>query len=96
MEAHPELAFARLNGKPVLSRKRQPDGRRERIGLLKRAGLAVGESLLKDLPRGVAKDDALDAIALTLTAERIFKKQAISLPARPTRDAHGLRMEIWY
>ena len=30
-EAHPELAFARMNdGKPVLSKKRQPDGYAER------------------------------------------------------------------
>ena len=38
-EAHPELAFARMNGgKPVLSKKRQPDGYAERRKLLARHG----------------------------------------------------------
>ena len=38
-EAHPELAFARMNGgKPVLSKKRQPDGYAERCRLLARHG----------------------------------------------------------
>src|SRR5262245_14964647 len=38
-EAHPELAFARMNGgKPVLSKKRQPDGYAERRRLLARHG----------------------------------------------------------
>ena len=38
-EAHPELAFARMNGgKPVLSKKRQPDGYAERCRLLARYG----------------------------------------------------------
>ena len=36
-EAHPELAFARMNrGRPVLSKKRRPDGFEERLKLLRK------------------------------------------------------------
>ena len=41
-EAHPELAFARMNGgKPVLSKKRQPDGYAERRRLLAEHGFSL-------------------------------------------------------
>ncbi len=95
VEAHPELAFALMNeGQPVLSKKSRSAGRRDRRQLLERHGLDVPE-LLK-VSKGVGIDDALDAIALTVTAERVFLKQAICMPDKPPRDARGLRMEIWY
>ena len=41
-EAHPELSFARMNGgKPVLSKKRQPEGYTERRKLLAKHGVEV-------------------------------------------------------
>ena len=44
-EAHPELAFARMNGgKPVLSKKRQPDGYVERRKLLARHGFGFNRA----------------------------------------------------
>ena len=40
-EAHPELAFARMNGgRPVLAKKRKPDGYAERCRLLAKHGFA--------------------------------------------------------
>jgi predicted RNase H-like nuclease len=97
VEAHPELAFALMNdGRPVLSRKRKPDGRIERLDLLRRAGLEIHESMLTDRPRGVGIDDALDAIALTRTAERLSRGEAVRLPGQVQCDARGLRMEICY
>lgn len=95
VEAHPELAFALMNGgAPVLSRKRTAQGRRERIALLKRHGIELPP--LNDLPRGVAIDDALDAIALTRSAERLYRGEAVRLPGERQRDARGLLMEICY
>lgn len=96
VECHPELAFALMNGgKPVLSRKRTPEGQRERIALLRKHGIEPGR--LDKLPRGAGIDDALDAIALTRSAERLYRGEAIRLPAGITqRDARGLRMEIGY
>ncbi len=102
VEAHPELAFALMNGgTPLLSRKRTPRGQRERRGLLERHGIVVGrlDRLPPNkLPKGVGIDDALDAIALSRTAERLYRDEAVRLPlqSRPQRDARGLRMEICY
>jgi predicted RNase H-like nuclease len=95
VEAHPELAFALMNGgKPVLLRKRTPEGQRARHLLLRRHGIEPGR--LDDLPRGVGIDDALDAMALTRSAERLYRNEAIRLPGAVQRDERGLRMEICY
>ena len=97
IEAHPELAFALLNGrKPVLSPKRRPDGRAERLRLLRRAGIEVSHAMLSGRPRGCGIDDLLDAIVLTRTAERHLGGDAVCLPKQPPRDARGLQMAIWY
>ncbi len=97
IEAHPELAFALLNeGRPVLSRKRLPDGRAERLRLLRRAGIKVSNALMNARPKGCATDDLLDAVVLTRTAERHLRGEAICLPEKPPRDARGLQMAIWY
>ena len=92
-EAHPELAFARMNGgKPVLSKKRQPDGYAERRRLLAEHGFAAPiERLL-----GAARDDILDAIAVCRTATLIAAGTATRLGPAEERDCHGLPMNIWY
>lgn len=97
IEAHPELAFALINGgKPVLSRKRKPEGRAERLRLLKRGAITVSRSMIDARPRGCGIDDLLDALVLTRTAERHLRGDAVCLPEKPSRDARGLKMEIWY
>jgi predicted RNase H-like nuclease len=47
-------------------------------------------------PRGAAADDVLDAHAVCWSAARIARDRAVRLPARPSRDARGLPMAIWY
>ncbi len=97
IEAHPELAFSLINGgKPVLSRKRQPEGRAERQRLLRRAGIVVSTAMIKARPKGCGIDDLLDAIVLTRTAERHLRGDAQCVPGKPPRDARGLQMAIWY
>lgn len=97
IEAHPELAFALIaGGKPVLSRKRQPEGRTERQRLLRQAGIAVSKAMIDTRPKGCGIDDLLDAIVLTRTAERHLTGDAVCLPANSPRDARGLQMAIWY
>lgn len=97
IEAHPELAFALINGgKPVLSQKRKPEGRAERMRLLRRAGIKVSNPMLNARPKGCGIDDLLDAIVLTRTADRHLCGDAICLPPKPPRDARKLQMAIWY
>jgi predicted RNase H-like nuclease len=91
-EAHPELAFARMNGgKPVLSRKRRPEGFAERLGLLARHGFTWEP---RSLP-GAARDDVLDAMAVCRTALLIAQGTATRLGPEHKRDRDGLPMNIW-
>jgi predicted RNase H-like nuclease len=97
IEAHPELTFTLLNGgKPVLSPKRKPEGRADRLRLIRRTGIAVPKAMIDSRPKGCGIDDLLDAIVLTRTAERHLCGDAVCLPSKPPRDARGLKMEIWY
>ncbi len=92
-EAHPELAFARMNdGKPVLSRKRRPEGFAERLDLLARQGFPWEP---RPLP-GAARDDVLDAIAVCRTALLIAQGAATRLGPEQERDRYGLPMNIWF
>lgn len=99
-EAHPELAFMRLAGRPMRHNKKTPAGRAERMralsyyyGLTDKA-LRV---LAARFPRAqAAPDDVLDALALAVTAAHLARGTAHRLPASPPRDRRGLRMEILY
>src|SRR5262245_28686357 len=83
-EAHPELAFARMNdGKPVLSKKRKPEGYAERRRLLAEHGFACPVDRLA----GAARDDILDAIAVCRTALLIAERKATRLGPAKLRDS---------
>jgi predicted RNase H-like nuclease len=89
VEAHPELAFARLAGEPMAHPKRTAAGRRERHDVLV-AHLAV---VVPPPPRGAAADDVLDAVALALVARALDGGRAEHV-GDGACDARGLRMEI--
>ncbi|SKA36851.1 Predicted nuclease (RNAse H fold) [Enhydrobacter aerosaccus] len=92
-EAHPELAFARMNGgKPLPSKKRKPEGYADRRRLLVAHGFPVE---IDRLP-GAARDDILDAVACCRTAQLIAEGKATCLGATDVRDRHGLAMNIWF
>jgi predicted RNase H-like nuclease len=92
-EAHPELAFTRMNGgNPVLSKKRRPEGYAERRKLLAKYGFKTTVERLS----GAARDDILDAIAVCRTATLIAAGTAARLGPAEARDRYGLPMNIWY
>jgi predicted RNase H-like nuclease len=95
-EAHPEVAFALMNGNlAVLSKKRRVIGRVERLELLVRNGFPADNLLTpSDVQRRWSQDDLLDACACAWSARRIAEGSAIRFPADPPLDARGLRMEI--
>ncbi len=96
-EAHPELAFCLMNGGRPLISKHTKDGLKVRRRLLRKAGFARLDDWLADRREMHAKpDDILDACALLLTAERIRRGDAVSLPQTAARDARGLLMAIHY
>lgn len=104
-EVHPELVFRRLNGGRPVPKKKDPDGLKERLDLLRDAGLAhVDEwisrqerrrmtDLLQRSQMSVQPDDILDACAAALAANR----PAGCLPdGDAPRDDCGLPMQIWF
>ncbi len=96
-EAHPELAFARLNGERPLESKHGAAGLAARKRLLVRAGFTKLDNWLRELRGSGAKaDDMLDACVLVLTAKHISCGEARMLPALEEYDPRGLRMAIAY
>ncbi len=103
-EAHPELAFARLNnGPPVLASKKTEAGRGQRLALLAKVGFknadtrwAEHRAAQKLRRTDVGDDDVYDALAVCVTARRIALRDAIVLPAKPGRDARGVEMAVRY
>ena len=98
-ESHPEGAFMRLNGgalsepKKVKSQPHGP-GLDQRRALLERAGLQP-DLVWGTPPRGAGPDDLLDACACLVTAMRIARGEATSLPNPPGRDDFGIPVAIW-
>ncbi|MBX3503797.1 MAG: DUF429 domain-containing protein [Alphaproteobacteria bacterium] len=103
-EAHPELAFARLNkGAPVLASKKTEEGRHSRLALLAAAGFkrvdarwAEYRATWKLRRTEIADDDAYDALAVCVTARHIAERNDIVLPSKPDRDSRGIEMAVRY
>ena len=96
-EAHPELAFARLNDGKPLDSKHTAEGLAARKRLLRAAGFTNLDKWLQELKRAQAKaDDLYDACVLVLTARNILRGAAKHLPEVVERDSRGLRMSISY
>jgi predicted RNase H-like nuclease len=99
-EAHPELAFWRLNGERALDEPKKIKGRPNEPGLEVRRRLLVAAGLPAAAvegppPKGAGRDDLLDALACAVIARRIHSGTAKPFPDPLLRDAHGLPMAIW-
>ena len=97
-EAHPEVAFTRLGGRPCAYGKRTREGARERVSILAVHGIDAEtqrRDLRKNHPRKAdfADDDLYDALALMLAAEAQIAGDGWTL-SDGARDARGLVMEI--
>src|SRR2546426_8048982 len=99
-EAHPEVTFAQLNGKPMLHNKKTVAGRAERIAVLKRFVAVITDEWLVQqrsslLRTGTAApDDLVDALACLVTAFHIHGGRGQLLGRVDQEDANGLLMEI--
>jgi len=99
-EAHPELAFWRLNGGAALDEPKKVRGGCYEPGLALRRRLLIEEGLPAAVvngaaPKGAGLDDLLDALACAAIARRIYRGVATPFPDPPERDAFGLPMAIW-
>lgn len=91
VEAHPELAFARLAGRPLPHPKRTAEGRALRRRLLLEHDPTLRVVLdTSELPM----IDLLDAAALTVTADRVVGAEERRLGPEPTPDGR-LSEIVW-
>ena len=94
-EAHPELAFARLNGGKPLDSKHTKSGLARRKEILEAQGFTNLDNWLRDLRgKGAKADDLFDACALIFTARNILQGRARHVPEIAECDSRGLRMSI--
>jgi predicted RNase H-like nuclease len=97
-EVHHEVSFWALAGRPMQSAKDTAEGYEERRALL-RSAFGIPHSTRPEaraIARPVDADDVLDASVAAWTALRAAERRAGCLPAAPSSDARGLRMEIVY
>jgi len=91
-EGHPEVIFAKMNGRPLKHGKKSREGEQERLCLLRKVGIVIDPHTEREqLGRAVGFDDIIDAVACLATARRIVVGAA--QPVAPL-DRRGLRMEI--
>lgn len=101
-EAHPELAFAQLLGRPLPEPKKRAEGRALRLRLLRQQQRAPLRGLAAALTAArarwtraeVADDDLLDAAVLTLVAVALAEGRATRFGAEPQTDSRGRPMQI--
>jgi predicted RNase H-like nuclease len=79
-EVHPEVSFAVLAGEPLAFAKRTWNGHRERLELLRRAGIQIPDHLDAGL---VATHDVLDAAVAAWTATRVARDEHVTVPPDP-------------
>ena len=91
IEAHPELAFARMAGE-VLAAKKTSAGRAERLAALATTWPDV-EAVVARAPRPAAPDDPLDALACAWVGRRWVREEAVVV-GDGMRDSRGLPMRI--
>jgi len=94
IETHPEIIFTVMNGTQALDNNKKTDlGRKERLDLLSPHFHGIKEKL-QSRPKGIGRDDFLDAYACLLAAHQYRRGNFHRLPESPSRDAKGLKMEM--
>ncbi len=93
-EGHPEVTFAEMNGKPVLTSKKAAAGIAERIALLIARGFDADRLAQTKRKLQAKPDDIIDAVAMLWTASRFVESKHETYPPVPSRDAVGLEMSV--
>lgn len=95
-ESHPEVCFAKLNSKTMLSKKSEIDGIEERIQLLANYIPDLSTIKLLTLSRSLkcSIDDIVDALCLSITANLAAQGYYEVIPNSPMSDDTELRMQM--
>ena len=99
LESHPELAFARMKGSVLMTRKKEYTGYTERKTLLEEYLDKSQLTGLRDKAKqlGCAPDDVLDAICMAVTAAMQAHEMCETIPSgtgKPEKDSRELRMQM--
>jgi predicted RNase H-like nuclease len=99
-EVHPEVAFWRMNGFEPVAEPKKIKGKPNQIGIELRARLLVSAGVPANtvdipLPKSVARDDWIDALASLVVARRLARGEATSFPSPPEFDRLGIPIAIW-
>jgi len=93
--AHPDLSFTSLNGDmPLKTSPHHPEGILERVNLIRDKLPGIEEVIMGVPPHGAAQLHLLQGCALVWTARRAAGRAMTRLPADPTWDDAGMRMEL--
>ena len=90
-EVHPEVSFTVMAGRPMAFPKRKPEGRRERLAVLRTVFSDIDDHAANEL-RGAAADDVIDAFVAAWTARRYSARTHRRLGG--DLDERGFRMEM--
>ena len=95
-ESHPELCFARLNGKPLQTKKYSIEGFEERKSILLDY---LSDEMLDGLWEKAKElkcntDDVIDAVCLAVVASLSVQGKCMTIPDEPDKDARGLKMQM--
>ena len=96
LESHPELAFARLRGRVVRTRKKEFTGFMERVNILDRylPGKSLTGLLENSKEYGCKPDDLLDAVCLAVTAALSGGKLTALAPYRTAVGVGNREVQI--
>lgn len=96
LESHPELCFARLKGEVLLSKKKEFEGIKERIGLLEKwlPGIILPDFHVTAKELKCEQDDILDALCLAVTAVLKAAGECETIPESPEPDENRLYMQL--
>jgi predicted RNase H-like nuclease len=94
VEAHPEVSFCAMAGKPLAYSKKTWNGAFLRRRLLTQNGIVVPDDA--GSAGRVPVDDLLDAAAAAWTAHRVANGIAVSLPDPPEQLSDARAAAIWY
>jgi predicted RNase H-like nuclease len=93
VESHPEVAFQKLNvDKGLRHSKHTEAGIQERIAILQRYGVDPVPLFTEFTSKQY--EDVLDALCLAVSAKLGCENGFQTIPANPTRDSRGLKMQM--
>jgi predicted RNase H-like nuclease len=93
--ANPDLSFYVMNGdRPLKTSPFHDDGRLQRIELIREKLPGIDEVITRAPPAGAGPTHMVQAGAMLWTARRASGRAVSRLPADPTWDVNGMRVEL--